>query len=83
MSFKTIANIYTGKQEKVLVDPTAHDGFVTKQQRDALQLNASLGPGVRLTLEGNIGSGKQHVPCVSPLYYKNFSLQGRRPSGGG
>ena len=59
MSFKTITNIYTGKAEKVLVDPVTHDGFVTKQQRDALQKKTSLGPGVRITLEGNIGSGKR------------------------
>ena len=67
LSFKTIKNIYTGGQEKVLIDPTTHDGIVTKQQQNALQKNTTLGPGVRLTLEGNIGSGKR-------WYYNYFVL---------
>ena len=58
LSFKSIQNIYTGKQVKVLVEPTTHDGFVTKQQVEAHKNSLLHGSGVRLVIEGNIGSGQ-------------------------
>ena len=57
LSFKSIQNIYTGKQVKVLVEPITHDGFVTKQQVEAHKNSLLHGSTVRLVIEGNIGSG--------------------------
>lgn len=60
-TFITIKNVYTGGLEEVLVDPAHHDGFVTLQQQQAVRHNLVIGDGVRITLEGNIGSGKRTV----------------------
>ena len=56
-NFMEIKNIFTGSMEKVLIDPPDHHGYVTKQQGDAINSKLLSGTGVRLSLEGNIGSG--------------------------
>ena len=55
--FREIKNIFTGKMETVLVDPDNHPGYTTKQQEEAIHGNLLRGSGVRISIEGNIGSG--------------------------
>ena len=62
LKFKVIRNIYTGNNVTVLVDPAVHNGYVTEQQHEAYQCNLLLGSGVRISLEGNIGSGTTAPP---------------------
>ena len=56
--YMTVKNPYTGGDEEVLIDPVQHDGVVTRQQQEAVKNNLLHGSGIRLALEGNIGSGK-------------------------
>ena len=65
-TFTTIKNIYTGGFEEVLVEPMHHAGVVTLQQQQAVQENLMIGDGVRITLEGNIGSGMFTLCCFNP-----------------
>ena len=55
--FMEIKNIFTGLTENVLIDPENHPGYVTKQQEEAIHSNMFRGSGVRISIEGNIGSG--------------------------
>ena len=60
-NFMTVKNLYTGGDEVVLVDPEQHEGVVTRQQQEAVRNNLLLGSGIRISLEGNIGSGKKQI----------------------
>ena len=55
--FMNIRNIYTGEVEKVLIDPEDHQGYTTRQQEKAIRSKLFFGNGVRISIEGNIGSG--------------------------
>ena len=82
-TFTTIKNIYSGGLEEVLVDPMHHAGVVTVQQQQAVRENLLIGDGVRITLEGNIGSGKPKLYCAQQILIALLSLKGSRRWVGG
>ena len=64
-NFMDIRNIFTGKVESVLIDPNDHQGYTTRQQQEAVASKLFFGNGVRISIEGNIGSGITAVTAVT------------------
>ena len=60
-NFMDIRNLFNGKVENVLIDPTDHQGYTTRQQQEAVRSKLFFGSGVRISIEGNIGSGTGNV----------------------
>ena len=58
LQYRDVMNIYTGKIVNVPMDPKNHNGYVTMDQVKAIRDNMFLGNGIRISIEGNIGSGK-------------------------